>query len=624
MAKGAGMCGIAALFGIIPDGDGIAAMTKAAAHRGPDGAGILCFAEGRAQLGHQRLSILDLSSDGHQPLSSPCGRAHITYNGEIYNYIELKRELQGLGHTFRSSCDTEVLLAAYIEWGAACLPRLNGMFAFVIYDAVKKEFFAARDRFGVKPLYVWPSPLGYVALASEIKQFGRLPGFKAKLNHQRAYDFLNWSVIDHTEETLFAGVFQLRGGEYWKGSLSDLTFRPCVWYEVPCAPFKGSLQDAGQLFYTLLSDSVRLRLRSDAPVGSCLSGGLDSSSIVCLINEQLKGRDAGKRQKTFSACSHVAEFDERPFMDLVVAKVGHEAHFITPKSEGLLRDLDQLVWAQDEPFATTSLFAQWEVFKLARQNSVKVMLDGQGADEQLAGYTSCYGHHFKILYRTFQWRKLFAEMKAARKTLSGHHPIKFLGSHILPERIGTPLKKFYRRPSSKPNWMSFRYLHADDRNPFPETAGFDLPDYCRHMTLKSSLPMLLHFEDRNSMAHSIEARTPFLDYRLVELTLNLPAEHKIADGLTKRVMREGMRSALPARILERRDKIGFATAEAHWLKTPQFRPLIQEGIQSAGGIISPDVLTRYDRMVKGKEPFSSIYWKTICFGRWLKLFDVQL
>lgn len=610
------MCGIAALFGNLPSREVIAKMTNLVAHRGLDAEGFLFFSGKRgdiAHLGHRRLSILDLSEHGNQPMSSPDGRFHITYNGEIYNYLELKQELKKKGHRFFTDCDTEVLLAAFSEWGSRCLPKLNGMFAFVIYDSFNRRIFAARDRFGIKPLYYWVSPSNAVAFASEIKQFTALPDFCPRLNHQRAYDYLNWNLSDHTAETLFYGVMQIKGGEYWEGGIDEFALRPRRWYAPLEKPYKGPLKEAADHFQKLLADSISLRLRADVPVGSCLSGGLDSSSIVCLIRKLLP---ENAHQATFSACSDVPSCDEREFMDHVVLKTQHQAHFTTPALSTLLSDLDNLIWHQDEPFMTTGIFAQWEVFKLARRHQVRVMLDGQGADEQLGGYGSCYYFHFYELFRSLQWKTLLKELSYSKPAVN---PYTALGSRLLPAQVKNVLRRFLGRSSTKPSWIS---LQAEDLDPFAGMMDAGLSEYCRHMMSFSPLPKLLHYEDRNSMAHSIEARTPFLDWRLVEFTLNLPQECKISDGLTKRVLRESMKEELPKEILQRRDKMGFATAEKEWIKDLEMRVLLEKGIEASSGVISPQVLDDYDRMVEGSGSFSDRYWKTICFGRWMERFSV--
>ncbi|MEO5957789.1 MAG: asparagine synthase (glutamine-hydrolyzing), partial [Opitutaceae bacterium] len=406
------MCGLAGLFeptapAWLPDVT--RAMTRLVRHRGPDGEGFAFYSPARHEvqavssaetpagvpgakdappgstlgLGHRRLSILDLTAAGHQPMTDATAEIWITYNGEIYNYAELRAELAPRGHAFHTGTDTEVIVAAWREWGEGCLAHFNGMFAFVLFDRRTRRLFAARDRFGVKPLYLWATPAAGLAFASEIKQFTAHPGWRARLNGERAYDFLNWGITDHTAETMFAGVRQLRGGEFISAPLEALaTASPQRWYAVQSAPFDGDFAAAGRRFRELLDDSIRLRLRADVPIGSCLSGGLDSSSIVCTVRAQL-GPRATEHQKTFSAYSDVARFDERGFIEDVVAATGAASHSVVPDPTALLSELDTLVWHQDEPFSSTSIYAQWCVFRLARAHNVTVMLDGQGADEAL-------------------------------------------------------------------------------------------------------------------------------------------------------------------------------------------------------------------------------------------------
>ncbi|MGH8746893.1 MAG: asparagine synthase (glutamine-hydrolyzing), partial [Burkholderiales bacterium] len=378
------MCGILALISHRRiDAVALAAASAAVSHRGPDDEGYVLFAEGaeplvlrggdlasaraapdacwHAALAHRRLSIIDLSEGGHQPMCTPDRRCWITYNGELYNYIELREELKSLGFGFASESDTEVILVAYRAWGPRCLERFNGMFAFVLLDLEARRVFAARDRFGVKPLYYWVSPEGQIVLASEIKQFTTLPGWRAVLNGQRAYDFLNWGLFDHSDETLFDGVFQLRGGESATFAVSGVAAHGARlpvsrWYELRPTRFDGSFHEAGEEFRRLLTDSVRLRLRADVPVGSCLSGGLDSSSIVCLANRLLRETGIASSQKTFTAGSTTKEFDERAFAEEVVHATGVDAHYVEPDPDRLFELLGRMTWHQDEPFGSTSVY----------------------------------------------------------------------------------------------------------------------------------------------------------------------------------------------------------------------------------------------------------------------------
>ncbi len=373
-------------------------------------------------LGHRRLSILDLSPLGHQPMCTQDGRYWIVFNGEVYNYIELRSELEKLGHTFISRTDTEVILAAYAQWGEGCLSRFNGMWAFAIYDCKARTLFLARDRFGVKPLYYWTSPDGFFAFASEIKQFTVLPGWQAKLNGQRTYDYLVFGITDHTEETMFSGVFQLRPGHCVTLAVDDgsvvspgKSLSTRAWYELRPRPFAGSFDDAAREFRDLFEQSISLRLRADVPVGSCLSGGLDSSSIVCVLNEFLRKQGVQSLQKTFSACSDVDRFDERKWIDLVVGKTGVDAHYVYPALDRLFEESPAITWHQDEPFGSTSIYAQWCVFRLAAQNGVKVMLDGQGADEQLCGYHIYFGPHLASQLKRMRLGELLSDFSSLQR-----------------------------------------------------------------------------------------------------------------------------------------------------------------------------------------------------------------
>jgi len=513
------MCGIGALYnpraGIAAEA--VRAMQAIVRHRGPDDEGVACFrstdatpaihggpdtpenaytavspyAPGRGPvetdgahlvLTHRRLSILDLSASGHQPMCTPDRACWIVFNGEIYNYIELREELKALGHVFTTGSDTEVILAAYRQWGRECVSRFNGMFAFVLFDRVRRKLFAVRDRFGVKPLYYWIAPDGTVALASEIKQFTVLPGWRPRMNGQRVYDFINWALQDHTDETLFDGVYQLRGGEAVELEVGVDASRAAHsgerlpvyrWYALHPRPFTGSFEEAGSEFRRLLTDSVRLRLRADVPVGSCLSGGLDSSSIVCIMNDLLRAQDAHALQKTFSACATVKRFDERDYIDEVVRQTGTDAHYVYPSLDGLFQLNDRITRHQDEPFGSTSIYAQWHVFKLAAESSVTVMLDGQGADEQLAGYHNYFSPRFGSLLREGRLLKLWQELQAT-KALHGYSlewGMKQTFNNVLPEFLRQPLRRLAGKPGTVTPWLNMEKLSAVSRDPFLEAGG---------------------------------------------------------------------------------------------------------------------------------------------------------
>ena len=665
------MCGIAALFSSDPRplGDLIQSMATAVRHRGPDGEGFAIFSarsfattalggvdtpagtydariayapirdakpvsDAVAALGHRRLSIIDLSPGGHQPMCTADRHYWIVYNGEIYNYVELRTELELLGHSFGSHSDTEVILSAYRQWGEQCLDRFNGMFAFVLVDRMQRRMFAARDRFGVKPLYYWVSPIGLVAFASEIKQFTGLPGWRPIVNGQRAYDFLNWGLFDHTSETLFSSVRQLRGGEYVSCSTDELLKGVVVkrWYNLAPADSPSSAEAAAAGLRSLLEDSVRLRLRADVPVGSCLSGGLDSSSIVCLANRLLHQVNAGALQKTFSARSTDLRVDEGAFIDAVVGSTGVANFQVYPPLSGLFEALPLITWHQDEPFGSTSIYAQWHVFRLAAEHNVKVMLDGQGADEQLAGYHVFFTARFGTLFRTLRLGRLASEMAEVRRVhaMGAKHLLAYSASTLLPEGIKQSMRRLTGRSAVKPlDWLDMRRLGAAPSDPFlalgakaSSVRGLSLSQL-----LYTSLPMLLHWEDRDSMAHSVESRVPFLDYRLVEFVLGLPDDLKIAGAMTKRVLREAMRGVLPEKIRIRTDKIGFATAEEAWVRreSPEaFRAMLRDATEASSGVLSPKALDFLDEVIEGRRAFSFAPWRMISFGAWMKRFNVQV
>lgn len=576
-------------------------------------------------LGHRRLSIVDLSAAGHQPMNLPLGNVWITYNGEIYNYLEIRQELEALGYLFYSKSDTEVILAAYKHWGSDCLNKFNGMFAFILIDLDQKRFFVTRDRFGVKPLYFWQSPAGFLAFASEIKQFMTLPGWQADVNISRAIDYLAYGLTDFSNETLFSKVFQLKGGEYMECSL-NISTTPAIkrWYQLNKQPCQLSFEEASHKFYTLFEDAVQLRLRADLDIGSCLSGGLDSSAIVCTAHRLLKNQPKQGRQKTFSACSHIPKFDERDYIDEVIEHTKVEGHFVTPSVEDLLQTTKQILWHQDEPFGSSSIYAQYLVFNLARQENIKVMLDGQGADESLLGYNEFWMAHLAQLLKAGRCPSYFQERTLAMK---GNSSLKLSSISLLKQLLPGGFKRLLKNMLIKPpsarflfpwiNLNDFPYHHCSTQNEihFPHCVDQLSFDQLYH----TNLPALLRYEDRNSMAHSIEARTPFLDYRLVEFAFSLPSEYKISKGYTKRILRDSIKT-LPEKVRWRTDKLGFATAEEVWMCHEQpalFRQEVSNAIIKSNGLINNNALKVADNILSGRIPFNWTLWRIINFGYWM-------
>ena len=589
-------------------------------------------------MAHRRLAIVDPSPHGHQPMSRSEGRYWICYNGEIYNHIELRNELETLGHTFRSQSDTEVILAAYAAWGASCVHRFNGMWAFALVDRKAGTVFIARDRFGIKPLYYRVTPQGCLAFASEIKQFSALPDWQARTNPQAVHDFLVWNIIDHSDETLFDRVFQLPAGHAVTLKLDaplenvrqDGRLTTTKWYSLAVTDFTGSYAEAAEEFRTLLADSVHLRLRADVPVGSCLSGGLDSSSIVCLMGKQLE-KTGASLPSVFSAISDAAHIDERQWIDMVVAQTKAESKKILPEPDSLFEQLPKIIWHQDEPFCSTSIFAQWSVYQMVGDHPVNVILNGQGADEMLAGYHGFLAPRLVGLLRKGQLLELRKEISAMQHELgySSFHALQRIADMLLPEFLRLPLRSWAGQPSSQRNaWLNDHYISSADLD---TSAGIipqsrSIQEHSRSLLLRRHLPMLLHNEDRNSMAHSVESRMPFLDYRLVELSLSLPDEFKLYRGLTKRVMRSAIQGIIPEPIRQRRDKIGFATPEAIWMQetaAPQFRKALECAVEQSAGILTPQAVQHFDEIRAGKQKFSFLPWRMIALGTWMERFQVE-
>jgi asparagine synthase (glutamine-hydrolysing) len=585
------MCGIAGI--VSPDypmdAETIRQMTDIATHRGPDDEGFTCWGKierlaclpaeksafyempgrsgsghlsknGSIALGHRRLSILDLSPAGRQPMCSADGRLWIVFNGEIYNFLELRTELSRAGYAFLSSSDTEVILAAYQKWGAKCLDHFNGMWSFAIYDLQEQVLFAARDRFGVKPFY-FAVDRDRFGFASEIKQL-RAGGFgNGQANRSKVARFLLSGNVNGTRETLFEGIMQLLPGEAlrWpilKGIGAIQTYRYyCPGFNLEMHA-DGSLEEYRARFEYLLNDAVRLRLRSDVPVGTCLSGGLDSSSIVVAASRILGAVNGTYRQKTFTACFEDPTVDEWEYASAVASATGAEAHQVFPNLDLIWDEIRTLTWHQEEPFRSTSIYAQWNVMRLAHQNGLKVVLEGQGADEVLAGYHRYIPEFVANLIRRGQFSEASEQLWAMWRTgiLTASEPVTRIVPKVMRGILGL---KWFRDPATR-KVMHEEYGKLESESP---TVGFQHQLYD---DLFGYLQSLLRQGDRNSMAFSVESRTPFLDYRLVEMFLGMPGVYKLRDGWTKPFTREAMRGLMPETVRLRVDKKGFATPEATW------------------------------------------------------------
>lgn len=610
-------------------------------HRGPDDRGWLTLdrngvctgSDARALAGdvvllHTRLSILDLSTAGHQPMSTSDGRYHLSFNGEIYNYVELRRELETLGRGFVSGSDTEVLLAAWAEWGAASLTRLVGMFAFSLVDAERRVLVLARDHFGIKPLYYLARP-EHMAFASEIPPLLELPGGASRGNPQRIYDYVRFGRIDHGAETMFAGIRQLEPAHYAELSLDspgNIVERP-YWKLEPEHTDGLSLEDASERLRELFLDNVRIHLRSDVPVGAAFSGGVDSSANVTAMRA-LSG--IGLELHTFGFLPEDPVLSEERWMSLVAQEIGAELHTVKPQPEELLSDLDDLIAVQGEPFGGTSIYAQYRVFRLAREAGVKVMLDGQGADELFAGYR--YYLPDRVSGLLANGRLLTAcRLLFALSTLPGTSP-----GHVLTRAVAgaAPFasKQAVRRltgHSLVPDWLDGGWLASHDvvvADPWRGIRG-NLREH-RLASVATSLRSLLRHEDRNSMAWSIESRVPFLTPALAELAAGMPDDYLIApDGLGKLVLRRALRGLVPDAILDRRDKIGFATPEASWLRRLDSwvdEVFASDAAHAVSPLLVPKARAHWEAMRDGRRTFDPVAWRWLNLIRWADRFAVEI
>ena len=556
-----GLCGIVAL-GRPAETETVAAMSELIAHRGPDGEGI--FTSRGVALASRRLAILDLSAAGSQPFASPDGRLHLVHNGEIYNYRELRSELAGRGHRFVSATDTEVILAAYREWGESCIERFNGMWALALWDEDEQRLFCARDRFGVKPFY-YRYDGGRLVFASELKAFRADPQTPLRPNERIVRDFVRNDWFDHTDETFFAGIVKLPPAHALVFDRDGLRTRRFWRLELRDPPEGDPVEAVRELFI----DSVRLRLRSDVTVGTCLSGGIDSSAVAGVIDLLLHDEaDAagpvGERQQTFTVYFDEPAFDERPYAREVVARTNAAAHWVSFTAADLVDNVGQIVEAHDEPFRSTSICAGWYVMREAARAGVTVVLDGQGGDEVLAGYPAYFSARYADLLTQGRLRELGVELSEHRRLYGSRRTLAMLARPFAPASLETRLRE--RRTGSA------SLLHTD-LGGLPETLELDgspFPDRLRRLQTRiltrRGLPELLHAEDRNSMTHSVEARVPFLDYRLVELLFSLEGGHLIERSRTKAILRRALHDLLPPSVRERTDKLGFVTPESSWFR----------------------------------------------------------
>lgn len=641
------MCGIAGIVGFdrtTIDSQLLKSLSDALSDRGPDDVGFLGWSGttsvqvsrhpeavqgNRLSLVHRRLSILDLTPSGWQPMGTPDGRYYITFNGEIYNYLELQIQLKALGHQFRSHSDTEVLLSAYAQWGVKAFTHLVGMFAFAILDTQKRKLILARDYFGIKPLYYTYYRDGF-AFASEIKALLNLPGVNRQVNPQRLYNYLRSGRTDYGSQTLFADIVQLPPAHYLEISLDNPRQTQLIKYWQLDLNQRSDLSfpEATEQLRQLFLDNIRLHLRSDVPVGAALSGGIDSSAIAMAMY-YLQGKDL--QLHTFSYIADDPVLSEEKWVDLVGQEANAFVHKVQPQPDELVSDLERLIHLQDEPFGSTSIYAQYRVFHKAKEVGIKVMLDGQGADELLGGYHPYVAARLASLLSQGQWRKATQFWQKASQ-LPDTGKLNLLvraGGLLLPPNLQGSARRLVGKEHI-PSWLNANWLIKNGA--IPKLSGQrSSPEVLREELYQAfvatSLPMLLRYEDRNSMAHSIESRVPFLTPALVNFIFSLPEEFIInSDGTSKAIFRQAMRGIVPDAILNRRDKIGFATPEQRWLTT--LRPWVEQVLHSEVAAQIPAlnlnvVKTELQAVLDGQKLFDFRVWRWVNLIRWAERFSVS-
>ncbi len=607
------MCGINGITW--PDRKKIKAMNEAVKHRGPDDEGI--FIDDRVSLGHRRLSILDLSEKGKQPMCDETKRFCIVHNGEIYNFREIREQLIKKGFSFRSNTDTEVILKAYIQWGEKALEKFIGMWAFAIYDSKEKKLFLSRDRFGIKPLYYFYDGKKLI-FSSEIKGLLASREITAEVNEKSLLQFLAFHLMNWGDETFFKNINQLPAGFYAIFDINQGKLILRKYYDVREKIRFIEGENAHENFKNLLKDAVEKRLVADVPVGSCLSGGLDSSSIVCLMREIL---GEGKEISAFSLIFPGRGIDESTYQKEVEKKCRVKRYTTTFTEKELLDDLEDLIWTQEEPFETLSIYGQYRVMRLARENATKVLLDGQGSDELMGGYHWLFSYYFLELLGNRYFIQLGREIKLYMKLYHSLGPAKGLLILLLPRNLRLSLYKI-----NEISFLNYEYLTNHQHEIFNLPLKWEQRNF-REISIYaetvSSLPQLLRFEDKNSMRWSVESRVPFVDHRVVELLLSLPTREKINNGISKVILRKSMRGVIPDKIRKRIDKIGFQTPDSAILLSDKGKNIAEEIFKSSDfkNHLFWDhrkIIRDYTQFISGNGKYPEYIWKVILTELWFK------
>jgi len=632
------MCGLAGIFnfrGRPIDPVVLESMSRCLAHRGPDDHGLILLDtapdEARPDpakatgcnlgLASRRLAILDLSPAGRMPLANEDKSIHVVFNGEIYNYRELRTELKSLGHQFKTGTDTEVIVHAYEEWGLDCQNRFNGMWAFALYDHRKRRLFCSRDRMGVKPFYYYHNDQVFV-FASEIKALLEHPGVPRRPSPRAMFNYLarSYRFVDSRPTTFFEDLRQIEPGGYLLITADGLTFND-YWRLDPAHTTQYSSEaEYVDHYLDLLRNSVRLRLRSDVPLACQLSGGLDSSVVACLAAKQL-----GPGLPVFSACYDEPPFDETEYIRPTAGRIRAEAHRIYPQPDALLEVLPRIIRLFDEPVCTVTFYAHWQVMSAVRQKGYRVILNGHGADELTAGYYDHFLHHFGDLRTQGANGDLSREVEAWL-TRHGRQRAEQMKEYFRIMDHGIPYMEAYlKRFAPYENCLTPEFLAQglnDQSN--PEPFGSRLSNRLYQELRFETLPAVLKAEDRTTMAHAIESRLPFLDYRLVEYAFSIPNQLKIRNGLGKYIQRRALVGLIPEKVRARAEKVGFNAPSEKWFRGELRQPL--ESAWRSACLFERGVLSRpgFERIwaehQSGTANHYQFLWQVLNLDLWLKAY----
>jgi asparagine synthase (glutamine-hydrolysing) len=619
------MCGIAGI--ISPDKSVLnyvvlKNMAGALAHRGPDGEGLWINKIQSTGFAHRRLSIIDLSGAAAQPMHY-MHQYSIVYNGEIYNYIELKNELKKSGYHFNSSSDTEVILAAYDCYKERCLQYFDGMFSFAIWDEKERTLFAARDRFGEKPFYYYYEK-NMFAFASEMKALWAA-GIDKIVENKMILNYITLGYVQNPankSQTFFKNIFSLPPAHYLTYQVENDHLKIENYWDIDKQlQIRISEENVLHELDNLFSTSVSRRLRSDVPVGASISGGLDSSSIVYYIQKLLAGKPGNL--KTFSAIFPGFEKDERKYIQQVVSAFNLESYTTIPTASNLIKDFEKLCYHQEEPFPSSSIYAQYKVFELAKTQNVKVLLDGQGADEILAGYQKYIHWYLQEMISRNKFSGATKERnKLHKNSISFNWGLKNFLAAFLPSHASIALeKKEYNKIIQNPDITRhlMNYIKGREWEGIHKPVVTKLNDILYFNTMQNGLEELLRYSDRNSMAHSIEVRLPFLYDELVQFIFSLPSKFKINDGYTKSIFRKLMDDKLPHNIVWRTDKIGYEPPQKQWMENAEMKDYLYEAKSKLvkEEYLKPQVLAKKTKSHHAHDA-DNYDWRFLCVAQMLR------